>query len=70
MTEGGIKVSGVAVKNGNLDNAIKRWKQKLSRDGVPSEMRKREAYVKPGVKRRQAKQEGIKNARKNSRRER
>jgi len=60
-------VAGVAVKNGNLDNALKRFKQKLSRDGIPSEMRKREAYVKPGVKKRQAKQKGIKNARKKNR---
>lgn len=63
-------MTGVAVKNGNLDNAIKRFKQKLSRDGVPTEIKKREAYVKPGVKRRNAKKEGIKNARKNSKRER
>ncbi len=63
-------MAGVAVKNGNLDNAIKRWKQKSSRDGIPSEMRKREAYTKPGVKRRQVKQEGIKNARRKARRER
>lgn len=63
-------MTGVAVKNGNLDNAIKRWKQKSSRDGIPSEVRKREAYMKPGVKRRQAKQEGIKNARKRAKRER
>jgi len=58
----------VSVKNGNLDGAIKRYKQKLSRDGVPSEVRNRENYVKPGVKRRQAKQEGIKNTRKNAKR--
>ena len=27
----------VTVKNGNLDGAIKRYKQKLARSGVPSE---------------------------------
>ena len=54
----------VAVKNGNLDFALKKFKQKVARDGVPSECKKREGYDKPGVKRRLAKKEGIKNARK------
>lgn len=52
----------VAVK-GNLDYALKKWKQKVARDGVPSECKKREGYDKPGVKRRLAKKEGIKNSR-------
>ena len=38
-----------------------------SRDGVPSECRKREAYDKPGVRRRAAKKEGIKNSQKRNR---
>ena len=54
----------VAVKNGNLDFALKKFKQKVARDGVPSECKKREGYDKPGVKRRNAKKEGIKNTRK------
>ena len=54
----------VTVKNGNLDMALKRFKQKVARDGVPSECKKREAYDKPGVKRREAKKQGIKNTRK------
>lgn len=53
----------IAVK-GDLDKALKRFKQKLARDGVPSEYKKREAYDKPGVRRREAKKAGIKNARK------
>ena len=52
---------------GDLDKALRRFKQKLARDGVPSECRKREAYEKPGVKRRNAKKEGIKNSRKRNR---
>ena len=51
----------VAVK-GNLDYALKKFKQKVARDGVPSECKKREGYDKPGVKRRLAKKEGIKNS--------
>lgn len=54
----------VAVKNGNLEFALKKFKQKVARDGVPSEVKKREGYDKPGVKRRNAKKEGIKNTRK------
>ena len=57
----------VAVKNGNLDLALKKFKQKQARDGVPSEVKKREAYDKPGIKRREAKKAGIKNSRKKNR---
>ena len=53
----------VAVK-GNLDLAIKKFNRQLARNGVPSECKKRECYDKPGVKRRLAKKEGIKNTRK------
>ena len=35
---------------GNLDQAIRKFKQKVARDGVPSEWKKREAYDKPGVR--------------------
>ncbi len=54
----------VTVRNGNLDMALRKLKQKVNKDGLPSECRKRECYDKPGVRRRNAKKEGIKNARK------
>lgn len=57
----------VAVRNGNLDGALRKFKQKVARDGIPSKFKKREAYDKPGVKRREAKKAGIKNARKRER---
>ena len=57
----------VTVKNGNLDFALRRFKQKVAKDGVPSECKKREGYDKPGVKRRNAKKEGIKNTRNRNR---
>lgn len=57
----------VAVKNGNLDGALRKFKQKVARDGIPSEIKKREAYDKPGVRRRAAKKEGIKNSQKRNR---
>lgn len=61
---------GVTVKNGDLNGAVRRWKQKVAKNGVPSEYKKREFHDKPGVLRRNAKKEGIKNARKRSRKER
>lgn len=67
MTEGGEKMTQVAVKNGNLDLALKKFKQKLAREGVPSECKKREYYDKPGVRNRVAKEEGKKNAQKRNR---
>ena len=61
-------MTGVAVK-GNLDNALKRFKQKCSRDGIPSEIKKRKFYDKPGKLRREEKEKNIRNARKKTRRE-
>ena len=57
----------VTVNKGNFDQALRKFKQKVARDGVPSECRKREAYDKPGVRRRAAKKEGIKNSQKRNR---
>ena len=54
----------VVVSDGNVDNAIKKWKVKVARSGVPSELKKKKHYEKPGVKRREAKKEMIRNARK------
>lgn len=58
----------VEVKDGNIEGALKRFKIKVQRSGIPSEMKKRKEYTKPGVKRREAKKEAIKNARKHSKR--
>ncbi len=38
--------------NESLDSAIKRFKKQCTRAGVIAEVRKREAYVKPSIKRR------------------
>ena len=59
----------VTVKNGNLDLALRKFKQKVARDGVPSECKKRESYIKPGVASRAAKKEGIKNSKKRNRKD-
>ena len=60
----------VVVKNGDVDMALKKFKAKVARSGVPSEIKKRKHYDKPGVKRRKELKENIKNSRKNSRRDR
>jgi len=57
----------VVVKDGNVDGALKKWKVKVAKSGVPSELKKRKHYEKPGVKRREAKKEMIRNARKHRR---
>lgn len=62
-------MTSVPVKDGNIDLALKRFKQKVAKSGLPSEVKKRQHYDKPGVRRRKAKEEAIKNSRKNNRRE-
>ena len=54
----------VVVQDGNVENAIRKFKVKVARSGVPSELKKHKEYKKPGVKRREAKKEMIKNSRK------
>ena len=54
----------VIVRNGNVDGAIRTMKQKNVKDGLLKNLRERqEGYMKPGVKRRKAKKENIRNRR-------
>ena len=49
---GGNIVSGITVKdNETLDNALRRFKRQCANSGVMYEVRKREHYEKPSVKR-------------------
>ena len=58
----------VVVRNGNVEGALKTLKQKNAKDGSSKKVRERqEGYLKPGVKRRLAKKEAMKNSRKNKR---
>ena len=42
----------VIVKEGeSLDNALRRFKRQCAKDGIQQEIRKREHYEKPSVKR-------------------
>jgi small subunit ribosomal protein S21 len=54
----------VVVKNNDVESALKKFKTKVARSGVPSEIKKRKHYEKPGVKRREAKKEMIRNSHK------
>ena len=60
----------VIVQDGNLDKALSKFKAKVAKSGVPSEIKKRKHYDKPGVRRRNEKKENIKNARRNAKRNR
>lgn len=58
----------VIVQNGNVDSALRVFKQKNVKSGLLKEVRERqEGYLKPGVKRRNAKKEAIKNSRRRQR---
>lgn len=51
-SEGGKYMSEVRVKeNESLDSALKRFKRQCAKSGVLAEVRKREHYEKPSVKR-------------------
>ena len=51
-SEGGKNVSEVRVKeNESLDSALKRFKRSCAKSGVLAEVRKREHYEKPSVRR-------------------
>ena len=57
----------VVVKNGDVEYALKKFKAKFAKSGVPSEVKKRKHYKKPGVRRRNEIKEGIKNSHKKNR---
>ncbi len=60
----------IVKENEELDDALRRWKRQVSRNGTLAEARKREYYVKPGVKRKLKQEAARKAARKKNRRKR
>ena len=66
LLEGGeVVMSEVKVgKNENFENALKRFKRQCARAGVLAELRKREHYEKPSVKRKKKSEAARKVARK------
>lgn len=63
-------MSKTVVKNGNVENALKRFKQQVAKSGTLSEYKKREHYIKPGAVRREAKKNAIINSRKQNKKNR
>ncbi len=55
---------------GNLDVALRKFKQKVAKSGLPSEVRKKREYIKPGVEKREARKAADRKAKKAARRER
>lgn len=50
--EGGKRMAEIKIKdNESLDSALRRFKRQCARSGVLTELRKREHYEKPSVKR-------------------
>jgi len=55
----------IVVRNGNVDGALRTLKQRNAKDGSSKKLRERqEGYMKPGVKKRLAQKEAIKNSKK------
>ena len=46
-----IEMSEIKVNNGNIEDALKRFKRQCARNGLLQEVRKREHYEKPSVRR-------------------
>jgi len=64
-TEGGINMAQVIVRdNESLENALKRFKRSCAKDGLMGEIRKREHYEKPSVKRKKKSEAARKKAKK------
>ncbi len=51
-------------ENESLDSALKRFKRKCQRDGIVGDIRKKEAYLSPSVKRKKKEEAARKRARK------
>ncbi len=63
-SEGGKSMSEIRVKeNESLENALKRFKRSCQKAGIQQEVRKREHYVSPSLKRKQKSEAARKNKR-------
>lgn len=59
----------VLVRENNVDQALRVLKRKMQREGVFREMRQRESYEKPSIKRVREKAEAIRRAKKLARKQ-
>ena len=64
-SEGGNTMSEIRVKeNATLESALRRFKRSCAKEGVIAEVKKREHYVSPSLKRKQKSEAARKNKRK------
>jgi small subunit ribosomal protein S21 len=54
-------------KGGGLEQALKKFKMKMRREGILDEVKKREAYEKPSQQRRQAEKAAVRREKKRQR---
>lgn len=50
-----LRGSLVEVRNGDINGALRRFKKKVQDDGILQEVKRREAYEKPSIKKAKAK---------------
>lgn len=50
-----LRGSLVEVRNGDINGALRRFKKKIQDDGIMQEVKRREAYEKPSIKKAKAK---------------
>ena len=55
----------VAVKNGNVERAMRTLKKKLQKEGLLKELKQKQYFEKPSAKRKRKKAEGIKRFQRN-----
>ena len=55
----------VAVKNGNVERAMRTIKKKLQKEGLLKELKQKQYFEKPSAKRKRKKAEGIKRYQRN-----
>ena len=64
-SEGGKTMSEIRVKeNESLESALRRFKRSCAKEGIIAEVKKREHYVSPSLKRKQKSEAARKNKRK------
>ncbi len=64
-SEGGKTMSEIRLKeNESLESALRRFKRSCAKEGVIAEVKKREHYVSPSLKRKQKSEAARKNKRK------
>jgi small subunit ribosomal protein S21 len=57
-------VPGIAVRQNDVEFALRLFKKQLQKSGLMQELRRRRQYEKPSARRRRQKRNGIKNTRK------